>query len=91
MTNEQSMEKIQEKPVPEEERRLFGVLEEKIDHLLRKYQELLKEKNEIAAELDRERERRIQLEKRMEILSQDRETIKVRIDQLLNRLRSIDL
>ncbi|MCX8118716.1 MAG: hypothetical protein N3G78_12425 [Desulfobacterota bacterium] len=58
---------------------------------MRRYQELLKEKEDLAAELDREKERRIQLEKRMEILSQDRETIRDRIDSLLHRLRHIDL
>jgi uncharacterized coiled-coil DUF342 family protein len=80
-----------EKTAPEEEKHLFGDLEEKIGHLLTKYQELLKEKDRLVAEVDTEREKRIRLEKRMEILSQDRESVKARIDQLLHRLRSVDL
>lgn len=91
MNEETTLDKPQEKVIPEEERRLFGILEEKIDHLLRKYHELLREKEDLAEELVVEKEKRIQLEKRMEILTQDRESIKVRIDQLLHRLGSIDL
>ncbi len=80
-----------EKTAPEEEKNPFGALEEKIGHLLTKYQELLKEKDRLAAEVDAEKEKRIRLEKRMEILSQDRESVKTRIDQLLHRLRGVDL
>jgi len=70
---------------------MFGALEEKISHLLTEYQELMREKDKMAAEVDAEREKRIRLERRMELLSQDRENVKTRIDQLLHRLRSIDL
>ena len=91
MTEEISLKGQSEKTVPEEERNLFGALEEKIGHLLTKYQELMKENDKLAAEVDAEREKRIRLEKRMEFLSQDRENVKTRIDQLLHRLRSIDL
>jgi chromosome segregation ATPase len=77
--------------VLEEERGLFGNLEEKIDHLLIKYQELKKERDEMEAVLGQEREKMIQLEKKLEILSQDREKIKVRIDQLLHRLKGFDI
>jgi chromosome segregation ATPase len=75
----------------EEDKNLFGALEEKISHLLMKYQELMKEKEKLAAEVDVEKEKRVRLEKQMELLSQDREKVKGRIDQLLYRLRSIDL
>ena len=75
----------------EEERNLFGALEERIGQLLMKYQELMKEKDNLAAEVDVEKEKRIRLEKQMELLSQDREKVKSRIDQLLYRLRSIDI
>ena len=75
----------------EEERNLFGALEERIGQLLMKYQELMKEKDNLAAEVDVEKEKRIRLEKKMELLSQDREKVKSRIDQLLYRLRSIDI
>ena len=91
MTEEISLKGQSEKTVPEEERNLFGALEEKIGHLLTKYQELMRENDKLAAEVDAEREKRICLEKRMEFLSQDRENVKTRIDQLLHRLRSIDL
>ena len=91
MDEEISLDKQTEKMVPEEEREFLGNLEEKIGHLLMKYQELMKERDELAAELDAEREKRIRLEKKMELLSQDREKVKTRIDQLLHRLKSIDI
>jgi len=91
MAEEISLKDQLEKTVPEEEKNLFGVLEEKIGYLLTKYQELMREKDKMAAEVDAEREKRIRLEKRMELLSQDRENVKTRIDQLLHRLRSVDL
>jgi uncharacterized coiled-coil DUF342 family protein len=91
MTEEISLKGQSEKTVPEEERSLFGALEEKIGHLLTKCQEMTREKDKLAAEVDAEREKRIRLEKRMELLSQDRENVKTRIDQLLHRLRSVDL
>ncbi len=80
-----------EKTVSEEDRNLLGALEEKVNHLLAKYQELLREKERLADEVEVERGKRIRLEKKLELLSQDREKVKVRIDHLLHRLRSIDL
>jgi len=80
-----------EKTVSEEDRNLLGALEEKVNHLLAKFQELLREKERLADEVEVEREKRIRLEKKLELLSQDREKVKVRIDHLLHRLRSIDL
>ncbi len=91
MSEEISLKSQPEKIATEEEKHLFGDLEEKICHLLTKYQEVLRERDRLAAEVDAEREKRARLEKRMEILSQDRESVKARIDQLLNRLRGIDL
>ncbi|MBM4278598.1 MAG: cell division protein ZapB [Deltaproteobacteria bacterium] len=91
MTEEISLKGQSEKTIPEEERNPFEALEEKIGHLLTKYQELMRERDKLAAEVDAEREKRIRLEKRMELLSQDRESVKIRIDQLLHRLRSVDL
>jgi len=75
----------------EEEKNRFAILEEKIGHLLARYQDLIKEKEALTVQIEAEREKRIQLEKRLEMLSQDRETIKTRIDQLLYRLRNVDL
>jgi chromosome segregation ATPase len=91
MTDEISLDEKAEKVVPEEERGLFSALEEKIGHLLKKYEELVRERDELAAEVNEEKEKRIRLEKNMDLLSQDREKVKIRIDQLLHRLRSIDL
>ncbi len=91
MTEEILLKNQPEKEAPDEERNLFGDLEERINCLLTKYQEVLSEKDRLAAEADAEREKRIHLEKKMELLSQDRESVKIRIDQLLHRLRSIDL
>ncbi len=91
MAEEITLNGQSEKTKLEEERNLFGALEEKIGHLLTKYQELMREKDKLAAEVDTEREKGIRLEKRMELLSQDRENVKTRIDQLLHRLRSVDL
>ena len=91
MTEEISSKNQSVKTVPEEEKNLFGALEEKIGDLLTKCQELMREKDKLAAEVDAEREKGMRLEKRMELLSQDRENVKTRIDQLLHRLRSVDL
>jgi chromosome segregation ATPase len=79
-----------EKTVPEGERGLLGDLEEKIGHLLVKYQELKKERDELVAVLSMEREKITRLEKKLELLSQDRDKVKTRIDQLLYRLKSVD-
>jgi phage shock protein A len=91
MTEEISLQNQSEKATSEEEKGLFGVLEEKIGHLLTKYQELVKEKEKLTSEVEVEREKRIRLEKKMELLSQDREKVKTRIDQLLHRLRNVDI
>ena len=74
----------------EEERGWFGNLEEKIRHLLARFQELRKERDNLAAALDMEKGRVLELERKLKLLSQDREKVKTRIDQLLHRFRSID-
>ncbi len=75
---------------PEEEQGLLGNLEEKVRHLLEKFYQLKKERDHLAAALDGEREKVAQLEKKLKLLSQDREKVKTRIDQLLHRFKSID-
>jgi chromosome segregation ATPase len=75
----------------EEERRPLGVLEGKVGYLLKKYQELKRERDELAVSLDLEKEKVIRLEKKLELLSQDREKVKTRLDQLLLRLKSVDI
>ena len=74
----------------EEEHGLFRNLEEKVHHLLAKFHELVKERDRLTVALDRERDKVNQLEKKMKLLSQDREKVKTRIDQLLHRFKSID-
>lgn len=74
----------------EEEQGWFGNLEEKIRHLLAKFHELKKERDNLAAALDVEKGKVLQLERKLKLLSQDREKVKTRIDQLLHRFRSID-
>ncbi len=75
----------------EEDRGALGRLEEMVGMLLLKYQELKKEKDELAITLNQERDKGRQLEAQMEILSHDKEKVKTRIDQLLHRLKGIDL
>ena len=91
MTGEIVSDKPGEWVLSEEEKGLFGNLEEKINHLLLKFQEMKKERDELASLLDMEREKTGEMEKKMELLSKDREKVKARIDQLLLRLRGIDL
>ncbi len=66
-------------------------LEEKIAHLLNKYQMIKKERDELVMALDLEKEKTISLERKMESLSQDKEKVKARIDQLLQRLKGIEI
>ena len=85
------MDERTEKMEPEDEQGLLRDLEEKIGSLLIKYQELKNERDELAVVLDVEREEMIRLEKKLELLSQDREKVKTRIDQLLHRLKGVEI
>ena len=89
MSGEILLDKQTETP-SEEEQGWFTNLEEKIRLLLAKFQELKKERDNLAATLDTERGKVLQLERKLKLLSQDREKVKTRIDQLLHRFRSID-
>jgi hypothetical protein len=80
-----------EKMDPEDDRGLLRDLEEKIEYLLVKYQELKHERDELAVALDIEKEKVIRIGKRMELLSQDREKVKTRIDHLLHRLKGVEI
>jgi chromosome segregation ATPase len=91
MAGEIVLDKKDEKIVPEVDQGPLGNLEEKVGYLLKKYQELKKERDELAIALDGEREKMMRLEKKLGLLSQDREKVKTRIDQLLHRLKSIDI
>jgi len=77
--------------ISEEERGLLRSLEEKVSFLLNKYQELKKERDQLIVSLDAEKTKLLRLEKRLDLLSQDREKVKTRIDQLLHRLKSVDI
>ena len=91
MTGEILLDERTEKMVPEDERGLLRDLEEKIGHLLVKYQKLKNERDELAIALDVENEKMIRLEKKLELLSQDREKVKTRIDHLLHRLKGVGI
>jgi SMC interacting uncharacterized protein involved in chromosome segregation len=91
MAGEIVLDEKTEKIVLEEERGPLRNLEEKVGYLLKKYQELKKERDTLAVALDVEKEKMIRLEKKLELLSQDREKVKTRIDQLLHRLKSVDI
>lgn len=91
MTEEISLQNQADPMMPEEEKTFLGNLEEKVGHLLIKYQELMKERDALSAALNVEREAKIRLERKMELLSMDRDKVRGRIDQLLHRLKSIDI
>ena len=91
MAGEILLDNYNGKMIMEGERGLFENLEEKISHLLIKYQELKEERDALTNALNDEKEKTARLEKRMELLTQDREKVKSRIDQLLHRLKGIDI
>jgi len=91
MAGDISLDNETERGVLEEERGLLWNLEEKIEYLLIQYQELKKERDELAIALGVEKEKIARLEKKLELISQDREKVKGRIDQLLLRLKGIDI
>ena len=90
MAGEISLEKQTEKMASEEEQGLLGNLEEKVRYLLTKFHELKKERDHLATTLEGEKEKVVQLEKKLKLLSQDRDKVKTRIDQLLHRFKNID-
>ncbi len=90
MDGEISLEKQTEKMASEEEQGLLGNLEEKVRYLLTKFHELKKERDHLVATLEGEKEKVVQLEKKLKLLSQDRDKVKTRIDQLLHRFKNID-
>jgi chromosome segregation ATPase len=90
MAGEILLDKQAEKMDLEEEQGLLGNLEEKVRHLLTKFHELKKERDHLVIALEEEKEKVTQLEKKMKLLSQDREKVKTRIDQLLHRFKNIE-
>jgi chromosome segregation ATPase len=90
MTGEISLGNQMDEGLPEGESGLLGPLENRVDFLLDKIQELTRQKDELTVAIDSEREKTRRLEKRLELFTQDRENVKARIDQLLRRLKGID-
>jgi DNA repair ATPase RecN len=79
-----------EEVVLEEDQEPLKILEEKVGDLLKEFQDLKKERDRLASVLEAEKERLVRMEKKLEILSQERERIKMRIDQLLYRLKGVE-
>ena len=90
MAGEISLNRKIEEVVLEEEQEPLKILEEKVSDLLKEFQELKKERDRLASTLDAEKERWGRMEKKLELLSQERERIKMRIDQLLHRLKGVE-
>jgi chromosome segregation ATPase len=90
MAGEISLGNQVDESLPEEEEGILGPLENRVDVLLDKIQELIKQREELMAAIGSEREKTRRLEKRLELFTQDRENVKTRIDQLLHRLKGID-
>jgi uncharacterized protein YaaN involved in tellurite resistance len=89
MAREISLDRTAER-MTEGEGGLFRNLEEKVERLLQRYQTLKEERDGLAAALQAEKEKVLLLEKKLELLSDDREKVKTRIDHLLVRLKGID-
>jgi chromosome segregation ATPase len=90
MAGEISLGNKVDESLPEEEEGILGPLENRVDILLDRIKELIKQRDELMAAIDSEREKTRRLEKRLELFTQDRENVKTRIDQLLHRLKGID-
>ena len=75
---------------PEGDSNLLRNLEEKVGELLKAFQEIKRERDGLALALGMEKEKSTRLEKKLEFFSEEREKIKIRIDQLLHRFKNID-
>ena len=64
-------------------------LEEKVSDLLKAFQEIKKERDALVSALGMEKEKSTRLEKKLEFFSQERDKIKLRLDQLLQRLKGV--
>ena len=91
MDGEILLEEKTEPKSPSEDQGFFASLEEKVTLLLLRYREARKTKEDLVVALKHEKERADRLEKKMELLSEDRDKVKTRIDQLLHRLKGFDL
>jgi hypothetical protein len=91
MEGEIILEKGIDQVVEESDSRPLGRLEEAVKHLLIRYHEILEENEALARASRQEKERNDRLEKKMQMLSVDREKVKTRIDQLLLQLKVLDI
>ena len=76
-----------EDAVPEVESNPLKDLEQKVTELLKAFKEIKRERDGLALALGMEKEKLTRLEKKLEFLAQEREKIKLRIDQVLHRLK----
>jgi chromosome segregation ATPase len=76
---------------PSEAHGFFASLEEKLNLLLLEYRQARKAREDLIVALKREKERADRLERKLGLLSEDRDKVKTRIDQLLHRLKGFDL
>jgi uncharacterized coiled-coil DUF342 family protein len=90
MAGEISLGNKMDEGLPEGEEEMLGPLENRVELLLDRFQELVKQRDELITAIDSEREKTSRLEKRLELFTQDRENVKSKIDQLLHRLKGID-
>ncbi len=74
---------------PEGDSNLLKNLEEKVGDLLKTFQEIKRERDGLASALGMEKEKSIRLEKKLELFSEEREKVKVKIDLLLHRLKGV--
>jgi len=91
MDGEILLEEETEPGSPSKDQGFFGSLEEKVTLLLLKYREARKAREDLVVALKHEKERADRLERKLELLSEDRDKVKTRIDQLLHRLKGLDL
>lgn len=90
MAGEILLNRKPEEMVSEGEPRPLETLEEKVSDLLREFQDIKKERDTLVLALNAEKEKLIRMERKLEILSAEREKIKSRIDQILHRLKRIE-
>jgi len=74
---------------PERDLNLLKNLEEKVSDLLKAFQEIKRERDGLALALGLEKEKSTRLERKLEFFSQEREKVKIKIDQLLHRLKGV--
>jgi chromosome segregation ATPase len=74
---------------PEGDLNLLKNLEEKVSDLLKAFQEIKRERDGLALALGIEKEKSTRLEKKLEFFSEEREKVKIKIDQVLHRLKGV--